>query len=84
MKNANLNSRSTDPSVMQKYPADPEQTADVQELLESSEAFNPNVGVTIAPMSETGHRRQPSNISKSTTCVCNTLLHISDYIYNIQ
>ena len=51
---------------MPKYPADPEQTADVQELLESSEAFNPNVGVTIAPMSDTGHRRQPSNIGNST------------------
>ena len=45
---------------------DPEQTTDVQELLESSEAFNPNVGVTIAPMSANTHRRQPSNISKKT------------------
>ena len=69
MKNTMLNFRSTDPSVMQKYPADPEQTADVQELLESSEAFNPNVGVTIAPMSETGHRRQPSSIGKITSLV---------------
>ena len=65
--------RSTDPRVMPKNPTDPHQTTDVQELLESSEAFNPNVGVTIAPMSDTHtmpapthtHRRQPSNISKT-------------------
>ena len=65
--------RSTDPRVMPKNPTDPHQTTDVQELLESSEAFNPNVGVTIAPMSDTHtmsapthtHRRQPSNISKA-------------------
>ena len=59
------NFRSTDPRVMPKSPFDPEQTADVQELLESSEAFNPNVGVTIAPMSDNSHTRQPSNISKN-------------------
>ena len=58
---------------MPKTPTDPQQTTDVQELLQSSEAFNPNVGVTIAPMSDTnvsrtmsrGHRRQPSSISKT-------------------
>ena len=77
-----MNSRSADPSVMPKYPADAEQTADVQELLESSEAFNPNVGVTIAPMSETGHRRQPSNISKIIDCACNKLLYSRANIYN--
>ena len=49
---------------MPKNPTDPQQTTDVQELLESSEAFNPNVGVTIAPMSDNTHRRQHSNISK--------------------
>ena len=62
--------RSTDPRAMPKTPTDPQQTTDVQELLQSSEAFNPNVGVTIAPMSDGhrpmshGHRRQPSSISK--------------------
>ena len=62
--------RSTDPRVMPKTPTDPQQTTDVQELLQSSEAFNPNVGVTIAPMSDghrpvsRGHRRQPSSLSK--------------------
>ena len=57
--------RSTDPRVMPKNSTDPQQTTDVQELLQSSEAFNPNVGVTIAPMSDNSHshRRQPSNIS---------------------
>ena len=55
---------------MPKTPTDPQQTTDVQELLQSSEAFNPNVGVTIAPMSDghrpvsRGHRRQPSSLSK--------------------
>ena len=49
---------------MPKSPPDPEQTTDVQELLESSEAFNPNVGVTIAPTFDNSHRRQASNISK--------------------
>lgn len=48
---------------------EPEQTTDVQELLESSESFNPNVSVTIAPMSDTEHRRNPSNISKKNNIV---------------
>ena len=48
---------------------DPEQTTDVQELLELSESFNPNVSVTIAPMSETEHRTTPSNISKKSIIV---------------
>ena len=51
---------------MPQSPLDPEQTTDVDELLESSGCINPNVGVTIAPMSGNRHRRNPSNISKGT------------------
>ena len=53
---------------MPQSPLDPEQTTDVDELLESSGCINPNVGVTIAPMSDNRHRRNASNMSKFTLC----------------
>ena len=71
-----LSLRSTDPRVMPKNPSDPQQTTDVQELLESSEAFNPNVGVTIAPMSDNTHRRQHSNISKENPVTFYTFYYL--------
>ena len=58
---------------MPQSPPDPEQTTDVDELLESSGCINPNVGVTIAPMSDNRHRRNASNISKFTFVISTSL-----------